>query len=376
MAIVRKRTRTRADGTEKVTWLVDYVDSAGARRFESFYKKKDADARLTDIRTELKLGIHTANTASVTLAEAAKLWLNAPRSKPWERATKRNYQGYVEHHILPLIGRYKLSKLTVPVIAGFRDRLLEQGTSVAITRKVLIALKGILKRATESGLVAHNNATDVTVEQSSRTHDKVEIGKDIPTIAEINTILANANDRWRPFFVTAVFTGLRSSELRGLRWCDVEVDKKVIHIRQRADRWGTIGDPKSQAGNRDVPLPPMALNALREWKLRCPKSELGLVFPTTVGTVMLHSNICNLYFYPLQRRLGIVDDTGHHKYGLHALRHFYASWLIDQEFPPKKIQSWMGHASITMTFDCYGHLMETDNDHEKLALAERRITGN
>ena len=58
MAIVRKRTRKHADGTQKISWLVDYVDNAGARRSETFYKKKDADARLTDINSELNRQAH------------------------------------------------------------------------------------------------------------------------------------------------------------------------------------------------------------------------------------------------------------------------------------------------------------------------------
>jgi integrase len=374
MATVRKRSWETKDGTAKVSWLVDYRDAEGNRRFETFTRQKDAKARLNDIVSELKLGIHTANSSSMTLAAAAKLWLDAGATRN-ERATMRNYKDYVDRHIQPLLGRYKLSKLTVPVIAAFRDRLLEK-TSPTTTRKVLIALKGILKKAKLDGLVAQNNASDVTVEERKRDKRKLEVGRDIPSVEEVNTILANAAGRWRPFFVTAVFGGLRSSELRGLRWSDVELDKRVLHVRQRADRWGTIGMPKSEAGQRKLPLSPSVVNALRDWKLRCPKSEAGLVFPTTVGTPMLHSNICNLWFYPLQRKLGIVDDTGRHKYGLHALRHFYASWLIDQNFAPKKIQTWLGHASITMTFDTYGHLMPSDeDDHEKLATAELRIVG-
>jgi integrase len=70
-------------------------------------------------------------------------------------------------------------------------------------------------------------------------------------------MIATAQGRWRPLVVTAIFTGLRASELRGLRWDDVDLDKAELTVRQRADRWGSIGSPKSDAGKRDVPLAPI-----------------------------------------------------------------------------------------------------------------------
>ena len=70
--------------------------------------------------------------------------------------------------------------------------------------------------------------------------------------------------RWRPLLLTAIFTGLRASELRGLRWSDVDLKRGELHVRQRADRYGEIGRPKSEAGERTVPLPPMVVTALRE----------------------------------------------------------------------------------------------------------------
>ncbi len=64
------------------------------------------------------------------------------------------------------------------------------------------------------------------------------------------------------------------------------------------------------------------------------------------------------------------------KYGLHALRHFCASWLIEQGFPPKRLQAILGHSSILMTFDTYGHLFpNAEDDHAKLAAGEHSLVG-
>ena len=179
---------------------------------------------------------------------------------------------------------------------------------------------------------------------------------------------------------TAIFTGLRASELRGLTWGDVDLKAAELHVRQRADRYGEIGKPKSKAGHRTVPLPPMGLNTLREWKLKCPHSEL--VFPTVSGRISRYNDIVRA-LQAAGRRAGLLDAEGKPKYsGLHALRHFYASWCINpidrggQGLPPKVVQERLGHSSIVMTMDTYGHLFPAEQDAEKrLADAERALLG-
>ena len=122
-------------------------------------------------------------------------------------------------------------------------------------------------------------------------------------------------------------------------------------------------------------MTPMLENSLKEWRLQCPKGELDLVLPNTVGRVEQLANISRRCFKPLQVKCGIIGQDGKPKFGLHALRHFYASWLIDQGFPPKRVQTILGHASITMTFDCYGHLFPAEDDRDKLAAGELALVG-
>jgi integrase len=173
---------------------------------------------------------------------------------------------------------------------------------------------------------------------------------------------------------------LRSSELRGLRWSDVDFKKGVLHVRQRADRYGVIGKPKSKAGHRTVPLGPQVINRLREWKFVCPKGEPGLVFPTPNGGIALHNNVVRA-FKAAVHAAGLINSKGKPKYtGLHALRHFYASWCINppdrggQGLPPKVVQQLLGHSSIVMTMDTYGHLFPADEDtHKRLAAAETAL---
>ena len=111
-----------------------------------------------------------------------------------------------------------------------------------------------------------------------------------------------AQGRWRPFLITAVFTGLRASELRGLRWTDVDLKASRLHVRQRADRYHAIGMPKSDSGQRSIPLPPIVVNTIREWRLACPKGKLGLVFPNGAGRVESLANITNRGLAPTMVR--------------------------------------------------------------------------
>src|SRR5215831_17068654 len=115
------------------------------------------------------------------------------------------------------------------------------------------------------------------------------------------------------FLIVAIFTGLRSSELRGLRWDDVDLEAKELHVRQRADRYNVMGKPKSEAGERVIPLGPMVVNTLREWRLARPMGELGLVFPNSTGKIWGHAGIV-LSMWPVLVAAGVVNTKGRAKY--------------------------------------------------------------
>ena len=173
--------------------------------------------------------------------------------------------------------------------------------------------------------------------------------------------------------------GLRASELRGLRWLDVDLRRGLLHVRQRADRYNAIGKPKSEAGERTIPIPPLLLSILKAHRLQAdPRFEL--VFPTRSGAPMYHSNIIQQMLVPTQIAAGVVTAEAKAKYtGLHALRHFYASWCINRrvdgglELPAKTVQQRLGHSSIVMTMDTYGHLFPHGDNGAELAVAERAL---
>jgi integrase len=383
---VRKRTWKSPNGEMREAWVVDYVDQHGDRHLKTFAKKRDADAHHAIVGVAVRAGTHTADSRSVTVARAAELWLESCEAAGLERTTIAAYRQHAELHIVPVLGTLKLSQLTVPLVRGFEDRLRRDGRSSVMVRKARRSLGGILADAQERGLVAQNVVYSLRKNRRSRRADgngKLKIGIDIPAPAEMRAIvaaLATIDDaaRWRPLLLTAIFTGLRASELRGLRWADVDLKRSELHVRQRADRYGKIGRPKSEAGERTVPLPPMVVAALREHRLACPRNEQDIVFANSRGGIEHRNTIVEHGFHPAQIAAGVVDQNGGAKYkGLHSLRHFYASWCINRrvdgglELPLKLVQTRLGHASIQMTADVYGHLFPRSDDGSELAAAER-----
>ena len=379
---VRGRKWTTRKGEARECWVCDYRDQNGNRVVKAFAKKKDAVAYHAKVGHEVSQGIHTAPSRSIAVKQAAVDWLKFVEGEGRERSTVVGYQQHVNRHILPRIGAVRLGHLTTPRVNKFRDDLLGDGMSRAMAKKVLGSLKSLLRDAKRRGNVAQNVASDVSITLDKRHKRNLKVGVDIPTREEIKVIIDKAAGRWRPFFLVAIFTGLRSSELRGLRWEDIDFRKAELHVRQRADRWGVIGKPKSHAGERTVPIPPLVLNALREWKLKCPKGDGDLVFPNGAGKPENHANIVNRAFLPLQVAAGVVTKAGKPKYpGLHSLRHFYASLCINRrvdgglELPLKTVQARLGHASIMMTADTYGHLFPRGDDGAELAVVEKDLLG-
>jgi integrase len=387
-------------------WIVDYATNEG-RHIKTFARKKEADEFAATARVEVRHGIHTPSSKSITVAQAGKLWIDTAEKNKLERTTIDGYNQHLALHIEPLLGNTKLSDLSTPMVRDFEDKLSSDKTtprSPALIKKVRGSLGAILAEAQERGLVARNVVRELRSSRrrgkerraDRRQKGKLKVGVDIPAPNEIKAIIETADGRWRPFFLTAIFTGLRASELRGLRWADVDLKKGELDVTRRADAYQQIGAPKSEAGHRTVPLTPKLVHAMTEWKLACPKGDPGLVFPNTEGKVEWHANIINRGWIPLQIAAAVTvqvqDSNGklvrdgdgklvlQAKYtGLHSLRHFYASWCINREadggleLPAKVVQERLGHSSITVTLDTYGHLFPRGDDTAKLAEAESRL---
>jgi integrase len=402
---VRTHTWTTKSGKERKAYLVQYstaeLDARGKRKrhVKFFDKKKDADIFQAQVRVDIGKGVHVPASKSITVEAAGRNWIDS--CGDLERTTVDGYQQHLNLHIIPYLGGVKLSALNVAIVRGWQDALRRgvpapgqaeaEPRTADMVKRCTTSLGSLIADAVERGHVGTNVVRNLRANRKRgkerkaerRAKGRLKIGIDIPTPTEIDAILAAATGKWRPFLLVAIRCGLRASELRGLRWEDIDVRKATLHVCQRADAYNKIGPPKSEAGERAVPIPPATLQALREWKLLCPRNarrELHYVFPNGDGNVENHANIVTRGLAPILVAGGVNDPAGQAKYsGLHALRHFFASWCINRridgglELPIKVVSERLGHSNISITADLYGHLFPRGDDSKELAAAEGKF---
>lgn len=308
-------------------------------------------------------------TPTRTVRDAADAWLRRCKREGLDTQTIKTYRCQVETHVLPRLGDKPLADLRRADIVEFMEEMLD-ANSREMTRKVMVSLKSLLKVAVEREWIATSPAASVGLKRQSR-HDEEVV---VPTKEEIRRLLEHTPEQHKALITTAVFTGMRISELRGLPWEHVDFEKRIIRVRQRANKSNELGSPKSRAGRRDITMTPGVYEALKAWQPNCPKGPHDLVFPNGAGNIHNYGNLLRRVFKPIQVAAGIVDGAGEPKYGFHALRHFAASLMIEQGWPPKKIQDVLGHSSITVTYDVYGHLFrQAEKDLELFEKMEQDL---
>ena len=240
-------------------------------------------------------------------------------------------------------------------------------------RKILTSFKGVLSEARTQGWLKGDPAENVRIVLSERAMPKHETWL---TLADVRNILRKADQkaastnkqiskrwqRYRAFVYVAVFSGMRPGEVLGLPWRNVLFDQDAIKVEQDMDEDGTIGRPKSKNAYRTIRMGKQVMNILRAWKKECPASKHDLVFPNWQGNPEKLQNVYRRCWYTLQEAVGLVDEQGKAKYPLKDLRHVRASMEIDNGANPKEITMLMGHSSVKITYDVYGHLFE---DHSE-----------
>lgn len=373
MASIRKRSWLANDGTSKQAWQVDYRDQSGRRRSKQFSRRKDAEKWLVRAASEVQKGVHTPDSVSITVADAAKIWLDNIRSAGREPTTIAAYDQHVRLHIVPVCGARKLSQLTAPHVKSLLDHWLKT-LSRSMAVRVLRSFKAILNEAQVRGLVAQNVALAVRPQTTSRERGK----KVVPTKQELRAILkasdASSDLLGRAAIELLIFTGLRVSELRGLSWSTIDLRGRKLRIEQRADAHASLGAPKSLAAHRTIALPDRVVKKLMQWKIACKPNKDGLAFPGVRGRAISHRILMLRHVAPIVVEAGVTrqgksEATEENKavmpkYSFHAFRHAAASLWIERGLDAKRIQTLMGHSSIQMTFDTYGHLFD---EHQRNA---------
>jgi integrase len=345
-----------------------YKDQDGGRHNKGFLTRKDAKAFLVLTEGEIVRGVHTPESTSVTVAKAAQLWLKRGELEKLERSTLRQYRTHAHQHILPLIGAVKLARLSTPVVQAFRDKLLET-RSRALSRKVLASLKSIIGEVMRRGLVTQNAA--------------------LPRHGRRQEARAGQAHRWRgrpvesgsepfprscPGEMADVFREHdlhRHARVGVTRACLVGRRFRTTGHSCPATRRSLGHDRRSEIGRRQ-PHDPDGSSGFQYAEGITARLSEG----TARSCLSQQPRQCREPCQHRRPRLrATATDLGEVKYGLHSLRHFFASWAIEHGFSAKRLQALLGQSSIQMTFGTYGHLFPSlEDDHAKFAAGELQIT--
>jgi integrase len=254
-------------------------------------------------------------------------------------------------HLRPAFGEVRSDRLRHVSLADWAraraDEIAEGTLSPKFYNNLLNLLHVILMwaRHPAQGYLAH----DPLVGLRRLPRSKVERAFLEP--AEITALLTAADDvRDSTILATAVYTGLRRGELFGLRWEDVDWTDGRIAVR-RSIYQGDVTTPKTMHSIRTVDVPSSLLACLSIYRAHYPPLVEGFIFRTETGTAIDPDNWSKRSLAPI---LASAEGVG--PIGLHGLRHTYASLLINQGESLKYVSRQLGHASIQITADLYGHL--------------------
>lgn len=354
------RTDSLARCTRRCAWSYRYRDPSGRQHEKSgFASRKVAEAALREVLGDVDRGTWR-QLEPIGFEDFTTRWLDT--IKPLVRpATYASYAGAARNHLVPFFGNVALTSMSREQVDRFVAAKLtavdEKGRRVwspKTVSNVLMVLKRLIGSALDWGYIA----TDFVAKVKPPKAEHVE--RELLTPHELGKLFTVAGEPWALMFRVYAFTALRRGELLGLRWRDVELDSARIHVRQSYGRYG-FGEPKSKAGRRVVALAPSLVTELRRHKLAAPPNAHDLVFVSRSSAPVDPDNLYRAWARALRK-------AGLRHVPMHSLRHTAVSLLIEAGANPKQLQKMVGHSSISMTLDVYGHLMPDSLDGLAMAL--------
>ena len=355
------RITKRKDGLFQGMYTV-HTPVGPKRKYIYGRKKKDVERKLAEAMGDAARGI-VFDAGTLTVGQWLDSWLS-DGLKPLMDAGKitystyKRYAGIVRKHLKPALGHRKLKDVTRGEV---RKLYAAKGATLSprSVDYIHITLQKALSQAVRDDLIPRNVAT------GERPHSTRHASPDrvkALSPAQVRALLdAARGTRNEALYVVALHTGLRQGELLGLRWADVDGGKVAVRRALKITAHGlNFRPPKNTASRRSVTLNRTAAGALRAHKARQTQEriaarewhDMGLVFPNRVGKPSDPNNLYYREHKPLFKRAGLDGFT------FHALRHTFATALFSRGEHPKRVQSLLGHASITQTMDTYSHVID------------------
>jgi integrase len=322
----------------------------GKRAYKAFPTLAEAKAWRADAQVGLRRGTMRVGP-SMTLREAAEAWLEGVRSgairnrsgHAYKPSAIRGYETSLAARVLPELGGARLAELRRVDLQDFADRLCANGLDASTVRNTLMPLRVIFRRAVAREDLAVNPTTGLELPAVDGRRER------IASPAEAEALLAALPERDRALWAMAMYGGLRRGELLALRWEDVDLTAGVIHVERSWDAKEGVVAPKSRAARRSVPIAAVLREHLVQHALRSGR-RAGLAFGTSATQPFTPSNV-------RKRANAIWTRRGLDPIGLHECRHTFASLMIAAGVNAKALSTYMGHSSVTITYDRYGHLM-------------------
>lgn len=336
-------------------YVIDCYDQHGQRYRKSMPAGTTKDTARKELREieakiERRTFLHEKNTPA--FSKVAQQWLEYKKTR-CRATTWEMYQGLLKNHFEDL-NRRSINLITTATIEKFITARQSQDMALATLRKIMVTLNQVMKYSVRHRLVDFNPVTDAERPKGTGIIDESK-DMSILTPEQIRGFIeAEPDQKYKTLFLTAILTGMRQGEVLGLKWTDVNFTTKQINVR-RTFNHGRYFEPKTKQSIRSIDLAPILIKELAAWKLISAGQNSGLVFPTETETPICCSNMVRRHFNPSLKKAGI----SHIKF--HALRHTYASLLIEQGENIKYVQNQLGHSSPTVTLNVYAHLMKKEN---------------
>jgi integrase len=354
---------------------MDYRDADGKRKIETVTSKEDGNEKLAEINRALRQGTFDPGRAKQKIKDYAVEWLESRKSEI-KASTFTSYEYALRVHILPALGKTEIGNLTRTAVRIFLSRKAEQkkfnGTKLSrdTVRIIKMTLHGLLEAAVQDSIIPTNVAhfkTKASADQrKSKAEKQARIRAKVFTRNQLFLFLQNAHPhapRYFPLFLLLARTGVRVGEALGLRLGDLDFVERLITVERNIVK-GIIGTPKNGL-IRQTDMSSQLANVLgqivldrKEQLLRLGMSAEVLpslwLFQNAVGEPLDDSKVRKV-FARLLTKAGLAQRN------LHFLRHTFASLLIQQGESLAYIKEQMGHSSIDVTVDVYGHLVPGGN---------------
>lgn len=328
--------------------------SLGGRRFGHTSRSR-AECQEWVRRTlgEMDQGL-TFEDRGLTLGEYLREWILVKRTaiRP---GTAAQYEKLIQLYLEPGLGSIRLKDLNIRAVNLFYQKLIAQGVGVSNIRYSQRVLHGALEHAVRAGALARNAAHGAIVPKKQH--------KEMQTLneQEVGVFLVTASSsRYRSLYHLAIVTGMRLSELRGLKWADIDWLRGTISVKRQIQDIPGVGSvsnsPKTNSGTRAILLGETTLNELRGQKARleaearvCPNWHDGdLIFPSTYGTPFAKTDLQRDFW-------GLLKAAGVKRIRFHDLRHTAASLMLNHGVPPLVVSKVLGHANASITLTIYAH---------------------